>query len=65
MTLDALDAAGGAEALGLSFDHNRIARIADPREIATAIGFLLSDASSFVTGSAMQVDGGLLARLLT
>ena len=65
MTLDALDAAGGAEALGLSFDHNRIARIADPGEIASAIGFLLSDASSFVTGSAMQVDGGLLARLLT
>ena len=64
MTLDALDAAGGAEALGLSFDHDRIARIADPREIATAIGFLMSDASSFVTGSAMQVDGGLLARLL-
>ena len=64
MTLDALDAAGGAEALGLSFAHDRIARIADPREIATAIGFLLSDASSFVTGSAMQVDGGLLARLL-
>lgn len=65
MTLDALDAAGGAEALGLSFSADKIARIADPREIATAIGFLVSDASSFVTGSAMQVDGGLLARLLT
>lgn len=35
-----------------------MARIADPHEIATAIGFLVSDASSFVTGSAMQVDGG-------
>ena len=64
MTLDGLAAAGGAEALGLSFEANRIARIADPREIATAIGFLLSDEASFVTGSAMQVDGGLLARLL-
>jgi len=64
MTLDALDAAGGAEALGLSFECNRIARIADPPEIAAAIAFLLSDASSFVTGSAMQVDGGLLSRLL-
>jgi NAD(P)-dependent dehydrogenase (short-subunit alcohol dehydrogenase family) len=64
MTLDALDAAGGAEALGLSFDRNRIARIADPPEIAAAIAFLLSDSSSFVTGSAMQVDGGLLSRLL-
>jgi NAD(P)-dependent dehydrogenase (short-subunit alcohol dehydrogenase family) len=64
MTLDGLEAAGGAEALGLSFENNRIARIADPREIATAIGFLISDEASFVTGSAMQVDGGLLARLL-
>ncbi|MDG4893660.1 SDR family NAD(P)-dependent oxidoreductase [Mesorhizobium sp. WSM4976] len=64
MTLDGLEAAGGAEALGLSFKPNRIARIANPSEIASAIGFLISDASSFVTGSAMQVDGGLLARLL-
>jgi NAD(P)-dependent dehydrogenase (short-subunit alcohol dehydrogenase family) len=64
MTLDGLEAAGGAEALGLSFEPNRIARIANPTEIASAIGFLISDASSFVTGSAMQVDGGLLARLL-
>jgi len=64
MTLDGLEAAGGAEAIGLSFDKNRIARIAAPREIATAIGFLLSDEASFVTGSAVQVDGGLLARLL-
>lgn len=64
MTLDGLEAAGGAEALGLSFDRNRIARIADPREIATAIGFLITDEASFVTGSALQVDGGMLARLL-
>lgn len=64
MTLDGLEAGGGAEALGLSFEKNRIARIADPREIAMAVGFLISDEASFVTGSAMQVDGGMLARLL-
>lgn len=64
MTLDTLERVGGAEALGLSFEPNRIARIANPSEIASAIGFLISDASSFVTGSAMQVDGGLLARLV-
>lgn len=64
MTLDGLEEAGGAEAIGLSFELNRIARIADPREIATAIGFLISDEASFVTGSGLQVDGGLLARLL-
>jgi NAD(P)-dependent dehydrogenase (short-subunit alcohol dehydrogenase family) len=64
MTLDGLDAAGGAEAIGLSFAPNRIARIAAPKEIATVVGFLLSAEASFVTGSALQVDGGLLSRLL-
>jgi NAD(P)-dependent dehydrogenase (short-subunit alcohol dehydrogenase family) len=64
MTLDGLEEAGGAEALGLSFLDNRIARIADPKEIATAIAFLISDAASFVTGSAFAVDGGMLARLM-
>lgn len=33
-------------------------RIADPEEIAQAALFLVSDASSFVTGSAMIADGG-------
>lgn len=33
-------------------------RMADPEEIAHAALFLLSDQSSFVTGSAMLVDGG-------
>lgn len=33
-------------------------RIAEPAEIAACIQFLLSDASSFVTGVAMAVDGG-------
>lgn len=59
-----LEADGAAEALGLSFADSKIARIADPCEIATAIGFLISNEASFVTGSAMQVDGGMLARLL-
>jgi NAD(P)-dependent dehydrogenase (short-subunit alcohol dehydrogenase family) len=64
MTLDGLDEAGGAEALGLSFEDNKVARIADPREIATAVAFLVSDAASFVTGSAFVADGGMLARLM-
>lgn len=33
-------------------------RMAEPEEIAKAAAFLLSDASSFVTGSAMLCDGG-------
>jgi NAD(P)-dependent dehydrogenase (short-subunit alcohol dehydrogenase family) len=34
-------------------------RIAEPEEIGKAAVFLASDASSFVTGSAMLVDGGV------
>jgi NAD(P)-dependent dehydrogenase (short-subunit alcohol dehydrogenase family) len=34
-------------------------RVADPDEIAQAALFLASDMSSFVTGSAMAVDGGV------
>lgn len=33
-------------------------RMAEPEEIASAAAFLLSDQSSFMTGSAMIVDGG-------
>jgi len=61
MTLNDIKA-GKSQAL--SFDANSVGRIAEPLEIATAIGFLISPEASFVTGSALQVDGGLLARLL-
>jgi len=63
MTLSGLSS-GGPESSGLSFEAGSIGRIAAPVEIATAIGFLISPEASFVTGSAMRVDGGLLARLL-
>jgi NAD(P)-dependent dehydrogenase (short-subunit alcohol dehydrogenase family) len=33
-------------------------RVADPDEIAKAALFLVSDDSSFVTGSEMSVEGG-------
>lgn len=38
-------------------------RMAEPEEIAEAAMFLLSDRSSFMTGSPMIVDGGISARL--
>jgi NAD(P)-dependent dehydrogenase (short-subunit alcohol dehydrogenase family) len=63
MTRSVLDASGGAEKLGLSFERNVIARIAKPEEIAAAIAFLLSDDASFVTGSGLVVDGGMTTLL--
>jgi NAD(P)-dependent dehydrogenase (short-subunit alcohol dehydrogenase family) len=37
-------------------------RVAEPAEIAAAIAFLASDDASFITGAALPVDGGFLAR---
>lgn len=39
-----------------------LGRIGRPEEIADAVIWLCSDAASFVTGHAMPVDGGLMAR---
>jgi len=39
-----------------------IGRLASPAEIALAVGWLLSDDSSYVTGSHLVCDGGILAK---
>jgi len=41
-----------------------VKRMADPREIAQAALFLLSDRSGFMTGSPVFADGGMSVRLL-
>lgn len=38
-----------------------LGRLAEPREIAWTIAFLLSDAASFITGTVLAVDGGFTA----
>ena len=39
-----------------------VGRMGTPQEVAEAVVWLCSDAASFVTGHAMVVDGGMLAR---
>jgi NAD(P)-dependent dehydrogenase (short-subunit alcohol dehydrogenase family) len=39
-----------------------IGRIADPKEIANAVAWLLSDRASFVLGHTLLVDGGVVSR---
>lgn len=50
---------GGADSLA---GYHPMGRIGEPEEVAHAALWLCSDAASFVTGHALAVDGGMLAR---
>jgi 3-oxoacyl-[acyl-carrier protein] reductase len=41
-----------------------LGRAGDPREMAAMVTFLASERASFVTGTAIQVDGGQVATIL-
>jgi NAD(P)-dependent dehydrogenase (short-subunit alcohol dehydrogenase family) len=50
---------------GLEFfkDQYPLRKVGEPDDIANAVGFLCSDAASFITGHTLVVDGGLTVQL--
>jgi NAD(P)-dependent dehydrogenase (short-subunit alcohol dehydrogenase family) len=36
-------------------------RLGSPEDVAALVGFLVSDAASWITGETVRVDGGVLA----
>lgn len=56
------DEPGGPEYLREMRAAHPMGRLGTPEEVAEVIGFLASDAASFVTGAVVPVDGGYLAR---
>lgn len=58
LTVDIVDAAEGAAADGIGIP---IGRVGEPEDIARCALFLASDASSFITGTEIVVDGGATA----
>jgi NAD(P)-dependent dehydrogenase (short-subunit alcohol dehydrogenase family) len=56
-----IDPADVPEALAGFNDFHPVGRIGQPEDVANAIDFLLSDASGWITGTVVDVDGGVIA----
>lgn len=54
-----LDSAGGEDAMGFMKQRSPLGRIGEGSEIASTALFLATDASSFIDGQLIRVDGGV------
>ena len=48
----------GNTAIRLDNSESALKRVGQPSEVASLIAFLLSDESTFITGTVMPIDGG-------
>jgi 3-oxoacyl-[acyl-carrier protein] reductase len=42
--------------------HIPLGRLGAPQEVAAAVGFLVSPAAAYITGTTLDVNGGMLMR---
>jgi 3-oxoacyl-[acyl-carrier protein] reductase len=54
-----MTAALGDDVLSAATEHITVGRLGTPAEVASAVGYLASDAASYITGQTIVVDGGL------
>jgi NAD(P)-dependent dehydrogenase (short-subunit alcohol dehydrogenase family) len=63
VTPEALDADGPGPALAPYVRHKLVGRVGHPRDVAQAVAFLASSASSYLTGQVISLDGGFFAHV--
>jgi 3-oxoacyl-[acyl-carrier protein] reductase len=52
------------DALAQRAAETAVGRVGDPREFANLVAFLASDKASYITGTTILVDGGLVRSVL-
>jgi NAD(P)-dependent dehydrogenase (short-subunit alcohol dehydrogenase family) len=62
-TTDLVRDAEVLNSLGFPTDGKSIGHVGEPEEIARVLAWCASPEASFITGTTIQADGGLLSRL--